>query len=653
MNIEELRKQIHYHDKKYYIDNTPEITDYDYDQLMQELIELEKENTALITPDSPTQRVGGVPAEEFQQVKHSIPMLSLDNTYNEEDIRDFDKRVRGLLPNETIEYVVELKIDGIGISLVYEHGKFVRGVTRGDGDVGEDVTANLKTIKSLPLVIDYKEELEVRGEVYMSKTTFQRLNQEKEENGEQLFANPRNAAAGSIRLLDSKITASRPLDIFLYTLCILGDIQTQYGALMCMNVMGLKVNTLTNIFSDIEYVVEYCNSWIEKRDNLDYEIDGMVIKVNSFKQQQELGFTGRSPRWATAYKFPARRAISKIEDILIQVGRTGSLTPVAVLTPTPLSGTTITRALLHNEDEIRRKDIRVGDTVLIERAGDVIPAVVEVLLDKRTGDEVEFVMPTSCPVCGFSVERPEGEAVTRCTNMSCPAQLKEYLKLFVSRDAMYIDGVGGSLLEKLVDSGLVKNAPDLYFLKKEDLLKLDRVGERSAEKAIEAIEQSKGNSLERFIYALGIRHVGLGTAERLVANYVSIDEIAETTIEELMNITDIGETVATSIVQYFSQESNRQLIERFKEAGVNTQEIVEVSDTAQTLTDKTFVITGSLSVPRDNFESLIKSAGGKVSSSVSKNTNYIIVGESPGSKYEKAVKLGIKIISETEFLDMV
>lgn len=657
MTIDELRNKIHYHDKKYYIDNNPKISDYDYDQLMQELIRLEAENPKLITPDSPTQRVGVPPAEEFEQVAHSIPMLSLDNTYNSEEIRAFDTRIRGLLPDQPIEYVVELKMDGISISLIYEDGKFVRGVTRGDGAVGEDVTANLKTIRSIPLVIDAPGQTEVRGEVYMSKEVFQRLNEEKEERGEQLFANPRNAAAGAVRLLDSRITATRPLAVYVYTLVHIGETAptTQYSALCTMKDLGFRVNPYIFIAGNIESVIAYCDSWIEKREDLDYEIDGMVIKVNSYIQQRELGMTSRSPRWATAYKFPARRAQSKIEDILIQVGRTGSLTPVAVLTPTLLSGTTITRATLHNEDEIRRKDIRIGDAVLIERAGDVIPAVVEVLTDKRTGSEVEFVMPTSCPICGAVVYRPDDEAVSRCTNISCPAQLKESLKHFVSRDAMYIDGVGGSILERLVDAGLVRYAPDLYYLTIDDLLTLDRVGERLARKVVDAIQESKGMHFSRLIYALGIRHVGLGTAERLVENYNSIDEIMNATVEELVQIPDIGETVAGSIVQFFSQESNRQLLERFKEAGVSMEDLAsrEVVWAQQTLVGKTLVITGTLSVPRDDIVDLIKAAGGKVSSSVSGSTDYVIVGESPGSKYDKAVKLGVHILNETEFRSLV
>ena len=650
--LNDLKKQIHYHNKLYYIDNHPEISDQEYDQLFKELVELEQQYPELQTPDSPTQRVGAPPVDSFEQVAHSVPMLSLDNTYNADDILAFDKRVRELLPNQDIEYVVELKLDGIGISLRYENGVFVKGITRGDGSIGEDVTINLRTIKSLPLVIDALDHIEVRGEVYMSKNTFQKLNQEKEEAGEQLFANPRNAAAGTVRLLDSRVVASRPLDIFLYTLVTqIPSVYTQFSALHYMKKIGLRINPLTTIFYNIENVIDYCSKWIDKRDNLDYEVDGIVIKVNSFKQQQQIGFTSHGPRFATAYKFPARRATTKVESITIQVGRTGTLTPVAELTPVLLSGTTITRATLHNEDEIRRKDIRIGDTVIVERAGDVIPAVVEVVLDKRTGNEVEFMMPNKCPACSSNVFRVEGEAATRCINTSCPAQLKEALEHFVSRDAMYIDGIGGTLIGKLVDAGLVRSISDLYYLDTNKVLRLERVGNRLVEKVINAIEVSKDNPFTKLLYALGIRHVGLGTVDRLSKIYNSIEDISKATVEELSQITDIGPTVANSIVQWFSQQSNRDLIKKFEDAGVKTigNPLKVDKSVNNTLKDVIFVITGTLSVPRNEIEVLITSSGGEVSSSVGKKTNYVIVGDNPGSKYEKAVKLGIKILNESEF----
>ena len=658
--ITELRKKLHKHNRLYYVENKPIISDHEYDLMFKELVDLEKEHPELIILDSPTQRVGGLPVDDFEQVAHKVPMLSLDNTYEADEIRAFDKRVRDLLPNETVQYVVELKIDGIGIALTYKDGVFVRGVTRGDGSVGEDITTNLRTIKSLPLVIVTvdENENEFRGEIYMSKTTFQKLNQEKEDACEPLFANPRNAAAGTVRQLDPRVVAARPLGIFLYTLVtdpFGSDVESQLDALRWLKSEGFKVNPHIDLLNSIDAVIDYCNAWIGKRDSLDYEIDGIVIKVNSFTQQERLGFTSHSPRWATSYKFPARRATSKIESITIQVGRTGSLTPVAELAPTLLSGTTITRATLHNEDEVRRKDIRVGDTVIIERAGDVIPAVVEVVLDQRTGNEVEFVMPDKCPVCGSDVFRPEGEAVTRCTNTSCPAQLKEALEHFVSRDAMYIDGIGSVLIEKLVDAGLVKSIADLYYLNLEAVLRLDRMGNRSVKKIIDAIEISKGNHFTRLLYALGIRHVGLGTVDRLSKVYTSIEAVSKATVEELAQIPDIGPTVASSIVQWFSQENNRDLIKRFEGAGVSMEDHseVDVIYAPQTLVGKTLVITGTLSVPRDEIEELVIASGGTVSSTVSKNTSYVIVGESPGSKYDKAVKLGITILNETEFRDMV
>jgi len=658
--IEFLRKEIRFHDRKYYVENNPVISDYEYDQLLKELEDLERQYPDLITPDSPTQRVGGEPAEEFATVRHRVAMLSLDNTYSQDELLEFDARIRRLIPSQQIEYVVELKLDGLGVALLYENGKFVRGATRGDGEMGEDVTANLKTIKSIPLVLDdigpSIPVLEVRGEVYMEKRAFQELNRQREENGEPVFANPRNASAGSVRLLDPRITASRPLDIFVYTLSYAEGMTfpTHWESLFALKNMGFKINPHSRKFGTINEVVDYCIKWQEERDNLDYEIDGMVIKVNSIAQQIELGSTTKSPRWAISYKFPARQATSKIEDIIVQVGRTGALTPVAVLSPTPLSGIVITRATLHNEDEIRRKGIMIGDTVLIERAGDVIPAVVEVIKEKRTGQEREFRMPEKCPVCGSNVFRPEGEAVTRCVNSSCPAQVKEHIRHFASRDAMNIDGLGPAIIDQLVDKGMVKNVADLYFLKKDEIANLDRMGDKSAQNLIDAIEGSKQNSLSRLIFALGIRHIGVRAGEILAEHYGSIDALSKATPDELQAIYEIGPKVAESIYKFFQQEGNKQILERLRSAGVKMSEEVKEKIADQPLKDKTFVLTGTLaSMTRDQASSAIKRLGGKVSSSVSNKTDYVVVGDSPGSKFDRAKKLGITILNEEQFKSLI
>lgn len=658
--ISELRELIRYHDRKYYVEDNPEISDYEYDMLMKELQELERRYPELITPDSPTQRVGGEPAEEFATVEHRVAMLSLDNTYSREELLEFDNRIKRLLPGEQIEYVVELKLDGLGVALLYQNGSFVRGATRGDGERGEDITNNLKTIRSIPLVLEgigrNLRELEVRGEVYMKKSAFVELNRQREESGEPLFANPRNAAAGSVRLLDPKITASRKLDIFTYAISYVdgASFSTHWEALEALKAMGFKVNPHARKFNTIQDVMDYCDEWAQRRDELEYEIDGMVIKVNSLSQQAELGATSKSPRWAISYKFPARQATTKVEDIILQVGRTGAITPVAVLSPTPLAGITITRATLHNEDEIKRKDIRIGDTVLIERAGDVIPAVVKVLVEKRTGKEREFQMPQNCPVCGSKLFRPEGEAITRCTNSACPAQIKERIRHFASRDAMDIEGLGPSLVDQLVDEGLVKDASDLYYLKHDQLAQLERMGDKSAENIIRAIENSKNNSLSRLIYALGIRLVGTRAAEILSEHYGSIDALANAKLEELQSIHDIGPKVAQNIVDFFQQEGNRKLMEKLKSAGVKMSEEKREQLMGQPLTGKTFVLTGTLkSMTRDEASELIKRMGGKVASDVSSKTDFLVVGESPGSKLSRAQRLNIKILNEDEFLELV
>ena len=657
--IEELREIIRYHEYKYYVENNPEITDYEFDMLMKELEELEKQFPELITPDSPTQRVGGQVAEGFPEVEHKVAMLSLDNTYSEDELREFDERVRRLLPGEKVEYVAELKIDGLGVALLYENGVLVRGATRGDGLHGEDVTQNLKTIRSIPLKLMGEGSripvLEVRGEVYIPKSKLDEVNEERIRNGEPPFKNTRNAAAGSVRLLDPSITARRPLDIFIYALSYIEgkEFETHLEALQTLRKWGFKINPHTELFDSIEGVIDYCRKWTEKREELDYDIDGVVVKVNSLDQQRRLGSTMKSPRWAVAYKFPASQAITKIVDIKVQVGRTGVLTPVAVLEPVHLAGATITHATLHNEEEIKRKDIRIGDTVVIERAGDVIPKVVAVVTEKRTGQERPFRMPDRCPVCGSPVVRVEGEVAVRCGNISCPAQLKRRIQHFASRNAMDIEGLGKALVDQLVDKGLVKDVADLYYLRKEDLVNLERMGEKSAQNLLDAIERSKDRELSRLIFGLGIHFVGERAAEILAERFRSMDALMKATFDELIEIPDIGEKTAQSVVQFFSQEENLRVIEKLRKAGVRMEE-ERVEEKELPLAGKTFVFTGALSsMTREEASEIVKKLGGRVTSSVSRKTDYVVVGESPGSKYQKALQLGVTILSEEEFLKLI
>ena len=658
--VEELRELIRYHEYKYYVEDNPEITDYEFDQLMKELERLEAEHPELITPDSPTQRVGGQPAEGFPTVEHRVAMLSLDNTYSADELREFDERIKRLLPGERIEYVAELKIDGLGVALLYENGFLVRGATRGDGLHGEDVTGNLRTIRSIPLKL--REDgssvpvLEVRGEVYMPKSKLDEVNEERIKNGEPPFKNTRNAAAGSVRLLDPRITARRPLDIFIYTLSYVEgrEFQTHLEALKTLNRWGFRINPHTKLFDSIDDVIEYCREWERRRGELDYDIDGVVVKVNSLGQQRELGSTAKSPRWAVAYKFPASQAMTRIVEIKVQVGRTGVLTPVAVLEPVNLAGATITHATLHNEDEIRRKDIRIGDTVILERAGDVIPKVVAVVTEKRTGGERIFRMPERCPVCNGPVIRVEGEVAVRCTNIACPAQLKRRIQHFASRNAMDIEGLGKSLIDQLVEKGLVKDIADIYYLKREDLVELERMGEKSSENLLKAIEESKGRELSRLIFGLGIPFVGEKAAEILAQNYRSLDDLAKAKVDELVEIPEIGIKTAESIVQFFAQDSNRRVIEKLKAAGVKTSEEKKAEEEEAILAGKSFVLTGALSsMTRSEAEEKIKRLGGRVTSSVSQKTDYVIVGDSPGSKYRRALELGIPILSEEEFLRLI
>ena len=657
--INELREEIRYHDRKYYVENNPMISDYEYDKLMDELKKLEKEHPELITPDSPTQRVSGQPVESFVSVKHKVPMLSLDNTYSSQELLDFDKRVKKFLDGEKPDYAVELKIDGVGVALIYENGRLVRGATRGDGSTGDDITSNIRTIKSIPLKLDITNETkplancEVRGEVYMTRKGFEALNKERAKNNEPLFANPRNAAAGSLHQLDSKIVSKRNLDVFLYTLSYTKEesFKTHMECLEAMKKAGLKVNPHIEKFSNIEDVIKYCDSWENKKEALDYETDGMVVKVDSLEQQKMLGSTIKNPRWAVAYKFPPKQVTTKITDIIIQVGRTGALTPVAVLEPVELSGSTISRATLHNEDEIKRKDIRVGDTVFIEKAGEVIPEVIKPVKEKRTGNEKIFTMPKKCPVCGSDVVRPEDEAVSRCIGLSCSAQLKNSLHHFASRHAMNIDGLGPAVIDQLVDKKIVRDISGLYTLKIDVLANLERMGEKSAQNLLDEIEKSKSNEFSRLLFGLGIRHVGRHIASLLSENFSSVDELMDAQKEEIEKIEGIGSVVAESIVLFFKDKKNREIIEKLRKNGVKMKSKVEKKGI---FSGKKFVFTGTLEkYSRSEAEGIVGSLGGSFTSSVSKNVDFVVAGKEPGSKYEKAKKLGIKIINEDEFEKMV
>ncbi|MDO6355161.1 NAD-dependent DNA ligase LigA [Caloramator sp. CAR-1] len=652
--IEELREIIEYHNHKYYVEDNPEISDYEYDMLMRELKKLEEEYPEFKSPNSPTERVGGKPLKEFQQVQHAVPMLSLQDVFSFEELKDWHNRVVSTVGE--VEYVVELKIDGLSVSILYENGELVRAATRGDGNIGEDVTQNVKTIKSLPLRIKDKNLLEVRGEVYMPKKEFERLNEEREILELPLFANPRNAAAGSIRQLDPKITAERKLDIFIFNIQRYSGpkIEKHKDGLEYLKELGFKVSPVRYVCKDIDEVIEKIQQLGETRGDLPYDIDGVVVKVNELDKRDILGQTAKTPRWAVAYKYPAEKKKTKLKDIILQVGRTGAITPTAILEPVRIAGTTVSRATLHNEDYIREKDIKIGDTVIIQKAGEIIPEVVEVVFEERDGSEVAFEMPKNCPVCGGLAVREEGEAVLRCTNMSCPAQIKRSIVHFASRDAMNIEGLGPQVVNLLLDNNLIKDAADLYFLKEEDLVNLPRFGKKSAAKLIQAIQKSKENDLERFLFGLGIRYVGLKSAKNLTKHFKTLDNIIKAGIEDLMQVEEIGEKIARSIFEFFKEEHNLELIEKFKLAGVNMATLKEGSAAPQIFEGKTIVVTGTLEkFTRDEVESLIERLGGKVSGSVSKKTSFVLVGESPGSKLKKAQELNIKIVNEAEFLEMI
>jgi len=645
--IDQLRKLIHHHDHLYYVLDKPEISDREYDKLFRELKSLEEKNPSLITPDSPTQRVGGEPLKSFKTYHHKVPLLSLDNAMNIEELEEFDERVRKGLGKSKIDYVCELKMDGLAVSLHYREGKFAVGATRGDGTRGEDITQNLKTVRSIPLNLNEPVDIEVRGEVYLPYDDFVKFNEERKEKGESLFANPRNAAAGSLRQLDSKITASRPLDIFIYY----GDAneKTHFEVLKDAARLGFKTNPNTKLCHGIEEVKKYIEEWDKKREKLDYEIDGIVVKVNNLADHAKLGATGHHPRWAIAFKYPPMQAESVIEEIKVQVGRTGAITPVAHLKPVHLAGVVVKRATLHNEDEIKRKGIKIKDHVKVQRAGEVIPEVVEVVKSKRTGHEKEFHMPKVCPVCDGKIVRPEGEAVARCINASCPAQVKGRIILFTMRGAMDIEGVGPALIDQLVEKKYIKNVADLYDLKKEDIKKLERMADKSAQNTIDSIQGSKDRPHDRLLFALGIRLVGSHVASLIAQNYDSLEDLFDIKASEIDKIPGIGPKVAKSVEEFFSLKENHNLIERLKKAGVRIK--AARAKGPQPLKGKTFVFTGGLEkMTRPEAEELVRKLGGHPSSSVSKQTDYVVAGTEPGSKLDKAKKLGIKCISEKEFL---
>ncbi len=657
--IEYLRNNILYHDRKYYVEDNSEISDYEYDRLLRELKELENTYPQFISPDSPTQRVGGEPAGKFRTVEHMVPMLSLDNTYSHDELIEFDTRVKKGLDGEEPEYIVELKIDGLGVALIYENGLFIRGVTRGDGTRGEDITQNLRTIRSIPLKIEVDNPalsyIEVRGEVFLTHQGFERINAEREDRGEPLFANPRNAAAGSLRLLDPSITASRPLDIFLYNISYVRDsvFKTHFESLQTLKRLGFKTNPDTIFCRDLQEVLHYVGIWREKKKELDYDADGLVIKVNSLEHQKRLGSTTKHPRWAIAYKYQAEQALTRIEEIIVQVGRTGSLTPVAMLEPVRLAGSTIKRATLHNEDEIIRKDIQIGDIAIIEKGGEVIPKVLRVVKEKRKGNEVRFKMPDRCPVCGAAVFRPEGEVVSRCTGSACPAQLKERLHHFAARTAMDIDHLGPAIIDQLVEKDIVKDVADIYSLDLATLSGLERMAEKSARNLLNAIARSKEAGFQRLVYALGIRYAGERIAQIISQEYSSMDDLIKAGREDLESIQEIGPRVAESIVVFFLQEENCSVLKKLKAAGVDMHRKREEKK-GYLLEEKQFVLTGTLEkFTRDQAKEMIKRLGGRVTSSVTKKTDYVVAGRDPGSKYDRAKELGVTIVDEKGFIKLI
>jgi DNA ligase (NAD+) len=650
---EDLRNALRRHEHLYYVLDQPEISDAEYDALMNRLRDLESQHPELVTPDSPTHRVGGKPREGFVKVEHSAPMLSLDNALNEEELRAFDARVRDALAGETHRYVAELKLDGLSMATHYRDGRFVQAVTRGDGRVGEDVTENARTIRSLPLRTSSElDRFEVRGETVMLRHAFERLNVDREEQGLSRFANPRNAAAGSLRVLDPSITASRRLEYYSYYLFVDGRprFPSHWESLEALSKMGFKVNSKRRLCRNIDELLAFCREWESKRDELPYDIDGVVVKLDSVEQQARLGFTAKAPRWAIAYKYAARQAVTTVDNIEVQVGRTGALTPVAHLAPVEVGGVTVSRATLHNEDEIARLGLQIGDSVVIERSGDVIPKVVRV--HTQGSYRRPFRVPKQCPVCGGKVVREEGEAASRCINVSCPARLKESILHFASRGVMNIDGLGDVLVDQLVDRGLIRSVADIYDLNADRLADLDRMGRKSATNVIRNIEKSKLNPLPRVIHALGIRFVGERTAGFLAEQFGEMDKIAAATVDELQEAEEVGPKIAESIYQYFREPRNQDLLERLRSAGLQF-EYKSRRRHAGPLSGLVFVLTGTLSISREEARQRIETAGGKVNSTVSRRTNYVVAGDDAGSKLDKAHELGVEVIDERKLLELL
>ncbi|ECQ6354584.1 TPA: NAD-dependent DNA ligase LigA [Listeria innocua] len=654
---EELINILDQYSYDYYVIDNPTVEDAEYDQKMQELLKIEESHPEWVTPESPSKRVGGEVLEGFKKVEHDTPMLSLSNAFNRDDLADFDRRIRDKVGDD-ISYMCELKIDGLAVSLQYENGKYKQGATRGDGTVGEDITANLRTIRSIPMKLKKAYSIEVRGEAFMPKRSFQKLNEIREEEGQMLFANPRNAAAGSLRQLDTKIAASRNLDIFLYAVADFGEmgVETHSEGLDMLETLGLKVNKERRLCSNLEEVYAYIDEWTEKRASLAYDIDGIVLKLNNLEQQRQMGTTVKSPRWSIAYKFPAEEVPTKLLDIELNVGRTGVITPTAVLEPVRVAGTTVSRASLHNEDLITEKDIRIGDTVLIKKAGDIIPEVIKSITEERNGSEEPFHMPKNCPTCDSELVRLEEEVALRCINPKCPAQIKEGLIHFVSRNAMNIDGLGEKVIIQLFSMHLIKDVADLFFLSKEKLLELERMGEKSVTNLLASIEASKQNSLEKLLFGLGIRHVGAKAAKSLAVHFETMDNLKIADKETLTSINDIGEKMADSIVTYFANEEVHDLLEELKRAGVNMTytgpKLENMSEEELVFAGKTVVLTGKLEkLTRNDAKALIESLGGNVSGSVSKKTDVVVAGSDAGSKLAKAEELAIPIWSEEDLIE--
>lgn len=660
MNLEEARErairlveEINLHDFNYYVLDSPVLSDREYDLLKRELEKLEKKFPQLVTPDSPTQRVGGKPLDTFKSVNHAAPMLSLDNAFSVNELRDFVRKIKSLSGISELEYVVEPKMDGLAVSLLYESGILVRGATRGDGYVGEDITHNVRTIKSVPLKLKERVDLEVRGEVFFPRKAFQELNDRREKEGYPLFANPRNAAAGSMRQLDPAVAASRPLDIFIYGMGSFEGFpfRTHMEMLKTLKGLGLRVNPHTVLYTDFDHVVEICQSWAVKRHELPYEIDGMVIKINDLEIQAQVGYTTKSPRWAVAFKFPAEQVETTVEDIQVSVGRTGALTPIALLTPVKVSGSVVKRASLHNEDILREKGVKIGDRVIIHKAGEVIPELVKVLTEKRTGQEKDFVMPGNCPACGQQVVHIPGEVALRCMSSTCPVQMYERIVHFASRGAMDIEGLGPAVARMLWENRLVGDVADLYYLKKEDLVTLERMGEKSAQNLLEAIQGSKQNPLNKLLYGLGPRFLGEKGSKVIAEHFKSLEYIVSASAEEMVKVPEIGPKIAASIVEFFQNPSNLQVVEKLRSAGVNFhQHQGQKEEGERVFEGQTFVLTGKLeSFSRSQVQSQIESLGGRVTSSVSRNTDYVVAGENPGSKLDQARSLDIKILTEEQF----